>query len=77
METVKVKAHIGSDGILKIKLPHGIRNVDADVEVSFLQVEKVDKEDWTTFVNRTYGILKDDPIERPRELPEDVREPFE
>jgi hypothetical protein len=27
------------------------------------------REDWTDFVNRMYGALADDPIERPPQLP--------
>ena len=36
-----------------------------------LEAEKqvAGREDWTDFVNRMYGALADDPIERPPQLP--------
>jgi hypothetical protein len=40
-------------------------------------LEKVESEDWETFVNRMYGALADDPIERPPQLPLEERDPIE
>jgi hypothetical protein len=34
-------------------------------------------EDWVAFVNATYGILADDPIERSEELSVDERDDIE
>ena len=34
-------------------------------------------DDWEAFVSATYGILADDPIERPEELPADIRDDIE
>ena len=68
METIKLRTHIGEDGVLKFEMPVGITNVDADIVVVF-NVERREKEDWETFINRTYGILADDPIERPEQPP--------
>lgn len=34
-------------------------------------------EDWTGFVNRMYGALADDPIERPAQLPFTERDPID
>ncbi len=34
-----------------------------------LQTELQPKTDWHMFLRETYGILKDDPIERPPQLP--------
>ena len=65
METIKFKTHIGSDGVLKVEMPVGVTNVDADVVVVYSVQAKNTPEDWAAFVNRTYGILADDPIERP------------
>ncbi len=33
--------------------------------------------DWHDFLRATYGILADDPIERPPQLPLEEREPLE
>jgi hypothetical protein len=74
METIKFKTHIGSDGILKLEMPIGASDVDADVVVIYTVQPTAVDEDWQTFINRTYGILADDPIERPTELSLDVRD---
>nr|WP_281721333.1 hypothetical protein [Nitrosomonas nitrosa] len=44
-----------------------------------LETEKkaVAHEDWTDFVNRMYGALADDPIERPPQLPLTERDPID
>lgn len=34
-------------------------------------------EDWADFVNRMYGALADDPIERPLQLPLTERDPID
>ena len=36
--------------------------------------ENPNPDEWTAFVHATYGILADDPIERPEELPTDERD---
>lgn len=50
-------------------LENTLRN-DLDVE-EFRQVQ------WHEFLRQTYGLLADDPIERPEQLPLEEREPFE
>jgi len=76
METIKLRTHIGSDGLLKLEMPVAAFDVDADVVIVY-SVRPKQKEDWESFVNRTYGILADDPMERPAELPPDIRDDFE
>lgn len=41
-----------------------------------LQVDFVRQTDWHTALKATYGILADDPIERPPQLLLEVREPL-
>ncbi len=80
METVKLRTHIGSDGLLKLEMPIGVKDVDAEVVLVYtLQARStVSRElDWETFVNENYGSLADDPIERPAELPFDIRDEIE
>jgi hypothetical protein len=74
METLRFKTHIGSDGVLKIEAPVGIADVDAEVVLVYSVQRPIQDDDWAAFVNATYGILADDPIERPEELPADVRD---
>lgn len=62
MEALKLKAHIGHDGILRLDVPVGIADVDCDVIVTVPPTMTVDE--WHQFVDRTAGSLVDDPIER-------------
>jgi hypothetical protein len=39
--------------------------------------EDIVEEDWATFVDRMYGALADDPIERPAQLPLEERDEIE
>jgi len=64
METVKLRTYIGSDGLLKLEMPVGVTNVDADVVIVYSVQQQTDQEEWAAFVNRMYGIQADDPIER-------------
>lgn len=42
-----------------------------------LENELVEKTDWHVALRATYGILADDPIERPPQPPLETREPIE
>ena len=42
-----------------------------------LQIDFVRQTDWHTALRATYGILADDPIERPPQLPLEQRERIE
>ena len=62
METLKVHVRIGSDGMLRLNVPVGITNVDAEVLVNL--PNHISIEEWHAFVDKTAGSLADDPIER-------------
>jgi len=59
---LKLKAHIGHDGILRLDVPVGVADVDCDIIVTV--PPKMTTEEWNQFVDRTAGSLADDPIER-------------
>lgn len=80
METIKVKARIGTDGILKLEVPTGL--AEGDVEVVLVmhtdKPQSVDDKGWPLeYFERTYGALADDPIERPPQPPLEDRDPVE
>lgn len=77
VETIKLKTHIGSDGLLKLQMP--VADVDAEVLVIYTVADKPEqeREPWADFVNRMYGALADDPIERPDDLALDIRDEIE
>lgn len=67
METIKLKTHIGSDGLLKLELPTGVTNRDLEVMVVMqtLDEEEVDELGWPLgYFEETYGSMADDPMER-------------
>jgi hypothetical protein len=79
METIKLKTHIGSDGVLKLELPTKLTNRELEVLVVMQPLdEEVDELGWPIgFFERTYGALADDPIERPPQPPLEVRDEIE
>lgn len=65
MQTIKVRQHTGSDGILRLEIPTEIQGGDLEVTVTYQKLEtaEVDKNGWPIgFFDRTYGICADDPI---------------
>jgi hypothetical protein len=80
METIKLKVHIGPDGLLKIEMPTQLRNIETEVVV-VLQTPEVEPRDANGYPPDYFeaidAIQADDLIERPAQPPLDVREPFE
>jgi len=77
MEAIKLKTHIGSDGLLRLEMPTSVADVDAEVLVVYNVQRKRTQAEWEAFIDETYGSLADDPLERPEELPLDVRDEIE
>jgi hypothetical protein len=75
MEMLKVKAHVGHDGILNLSLPVGVNDVDCDVTISVRP--SLNREEWLQFINETYGSLEDDELERLPQGTLEEREPIE
>ncbi len=77
METIKLRTHVGHDGVLKLDVPAAMINRDVDVVVVMQAVEAtpVDALGWPVgFFERTYGALADDPLERPADVPWSTRD---
>lgn len=62
MNAIKLKAHIGHDGILQLDVPMGVKDVDCEVIVTV--PPHMTAEEWNNFIDRTANSLADDPIER-------------
>jgi hypothetical protein len=78
METIKLKTRVGSDGVLRLELPPTMANRQMEVLVVMQPLaEDTDVLDWPTFVDRMYGALEDDPIERPVQPPLEARDEIE
>lgn len=68
METLKVRTHVGDDGLLKLELSTSITNRDMDVVVVMQPVSDAmtDALGWPVgFFERTYGALADYPLDEP------------
>ncbi|MDQ7025625.1 MAG: hypothetical protein Q9P01_13940 [Anaerolineae bacterium] len=80
METIKLRAHIGSDGILKLEMPTNFKNVDAEVVIVLQPTpEKVtDGYGWPVDYFEVLDALEaDDIIERPPQGDFEERETIE
>lgn len=60
-----------------LKLPPADRLRMVELLAITLQSDLRPQSDWHTALRATYGILADDPIERPAQLPLEDREPIE
>lgn len=79
METIKVKAHIGTDGILKLEVPTRLPAQDIEVllVMQATQAQATDANGWPIgFFERTYGASAHNPVERPPQLPLEERDPI-
>ena len=57
MQSIKVKSHIGNDGILHIPLPE-IRDTEVEAIIVYQPLQKIEKPSLASL----YGICADDPI---------------
>lgn len=74
MNTFKLEAHVGQDGILKLELPVEITGSDIEVLVV---IQRKEKRRWPEgYFDRTAGSLSDNPIERPSQGEYEEREPL-
>ena len=85
MQQIKLRSHVGRDGILHLDIPSEFKGIEVNVTVTVEPIEKQNESleedlsllEWHEFIEKTYGCLADDPIVRyPQgEYPE--REPIE
>ena len=68
MEAIKMKTHVGDDGVMKLEVPTSFSNSDLEVIVvvhsQTPQQDGFDRAEWIAFVETTAGSLVDDPIVR-------------
>lgn len=81
MESIKIDAYVGSDGILKLEVPVHLKDQRLEVLLVMQPVkesEAVDELGWPIgFFERTYGALAHDPIERDPQGEYEVRDALE
>ncbi|MEM9544128.1 MAG: hypothetical protein AAGA60_32165 [Cyanobacteria bacterium P01_E01_bin.42] len=59
MESIRVRQHIGSDGILHLAIPIGMREQDIEIMVIYHPTRSQTNK---TSLADLYGICQDDPI---------------
>ena len=67
MRTIQLKSHIGTDGILNVRVPVGLIDTDVEVLLVFNPAgePKTSENGWPAdFFEQTYGCMKDDPLVR-------------
>ncbi|NWF58200.1 MAG: hypothetical protein HXY43_02480 [Fischerella sp.] len=69
MQSIKLRSHVGKDGILHLEIPVGITDKDLEVMVIFqplelsAQMKTPEELGWPAgFFEQTYGSCQDDPI---------------
>jgi hypothetical protein len=74
MHSIKLKSHIGSDGLLQVHLPE-IR--DTDIEVIIVYQTSLPKEVKAVDLSQFYGCIQDDSFFRHPQPEQPEREPLE
>jgi len=82
MQTIKLKSHVGEDGVLQLQLPIGIKNTDLEVIVVF-QAVKADSKPSEAITPEELGYSREfievlgsweGELERPEQTPFQERE---
>jgi len=82
MESIKLQSHVGDDGVLHIQIPVGFKNEDLEVMVIFQPLKSgnshlttLKSKGWQPgFFEEVIGSWEGEPLERPEQLPFNVRE---
>ena len=84
MQSITLRGHVSSDGIMHLQVPVGTPEADFEVMVIFQPIIKTESKKtpeelgWPPgFFERTFGSLRDEPIEREPQGELQEREPFE
>ncbi len=69
MQTIKLKSHVGDDGILHLDVPTDIKNAELEVVVTFRNIisssENSKELEWTPgFFDKTAGAWEGEPLQR-------------
>lgn len=81
MHSIKLRSHVGSDGILQLQVPLELHDVDIEVMVivqpltAATQVKPPEQLGWQPgFFEEVAGSWEGEPLVRPEQLPLEVRE---
>ncbi len=83
MESIKLRSHVGEDGLLQIQIPVGLKNEDLEVMIIFQPIKSSaiapsgmpESRGWhPDFFEKVIGSWEGEPLERPEQLPFEERE---
>jgi hypothetical protein len=81
METIKLNARAGADGVIKLELPTGVSGREFEILVILNPLEESEAVDEMGYpigyFDETYGSFADDPLERGVEPPVEQRDKLE
>jgi hypothetical protein len=73
MQTISLRSHVGSDGVLHLAVPVGLQNTD--LEVVLVINPSTAPVNWQPgFFEEVVGSWEGEPLTRPEQLPMEVRE---
>ncbi|KZL49907.1 MULTISPECIES: hypothetical protein [Cyanophyceae] len=76
MQSMRVKSHVGNDGMVHIYLPE-IKDTDVELIIIYQPVQKLKKRQWSAEFLSTYGSWQGEPLERaPQEEPTEKEQFF-
>ncbi len=75
MQSIKVKSHIGSDGMLHIPLPE-IQDTEVEAIIVYQTVQNPSKRQWSHEFLSTFGAWQGEPLERSTQEEQPDREAF-
>jgi hypothetical protein len=64
MNSIKLKSHVNSDGMLHISLTD-LQNTDVDITIVYQPLQKKEKRRWSPEFLSTFGAWQGEPLERP------------
>lgn len=75
MTRIEIKSRVGPDGVLKLNVPVGEAEANAEVlvVVEATGQNTIETQDWQEFVNQTYGSCAGLDLEVPPDLPPESR----
>lgn len=82
MHSVTLRSHVGSDGILNLQVPSGVKDADVEVTVTVKalslasQANQPEQRGWQPGFFELAGSWEGEPLVRPEQLPLEIRDEF-
>jgi hypothetical protein len=75
MQTIRLRSHVGNDGVLKIQLPEA-KDIDLDIVIVYQRAREVQKRKWSLEFLSTFGSWEGEPLVREQQGEQPERESF-